>query len=219
MYQYGYDEHMLRRQLEKYFKEHNMKQATETMAYAWEKHRGMTRMNGQPFIIHPLFVAVYGIVIGANTEDQICIALLHDICEDCNVPPSELPANERVRESVGLLTLDYGFEEGDRDEEKRRKKLIVKSEAFARLIRAPEPLICKGIDRYHSLMTAEDLPEKNITKNVLETHRMLLPVIYNALTIETYEKYYSQLYALSINLRSLNDLLAMKHGIMLNTMS
>ena len=219
MYQYGYDEHVLRRELEYYFSEHKMTQAQAALEYAWQKHEGMTRMNGQPFIVHPLFVAKFSIAIGAKTEDQICIALLHDVCEDCGVEPEELPFNERVQRGVKHLTFKYDYKEDDDDDEKMFKKLVVKSETYARLIEDPEALICKAIDRYHNLTTAEELPEKNIIKNVLETHRWLLPVIYNAITIKKYRQYYHQLYALSINLRALNDLLALKHNIALNTMS
>ncbi len=219
MYQYGYDEHVLRRQLSHYFADHNMLQAQAALDYAWEKHEGMTRINGQPFIVHPLFVASYSIAIGANSEDQICIALLHDICEDCNIDPKALPFNENVQRGVDYLTFKYNYDKDDDEDEKQFKKLVVKSETYARLIESPEALICKGIDRYHNLTTAEELPEKNIIKNVLETHRWLLPVIYNALTLKKYRKYYQQLYVLSINLRALNDLLALKHNIALNTMT
>ncbi|MCR5572317.1 MAG: hypothetical protein K6F57_00895 [Candidatus Saccharibacteria bacterium] len=90
---------------------------------------------------------------------------------------------------------------------------------YARLIEKPESLTCRGIDRYHNLITAEELPENKIIKNVLETHRLLLPNIYNALTVRKYSPFYYQLYTLSINLRSINDLLAMKHDIALNTMT
>ena len=219
LYQYGYDEHNLRKFLEAYFQSHMMPQAQAALEYAWEKHEVATRMNGQPFIIHPLFVARYSIAIGANTEDQICIALLHDVCEDCHISPSELPFNERVQKAVDLLTFVYDFEPDDSEDIKQLKKIIRKGETFARLIENPEALICKCIDRYHNLTTVEELPEPNIVKNVLETHRFLLPVVYNALNVRMYAPYHAQLYVLSINLRSLNDTIALNHGIALNTMS
>ena len=219
MYQYGYDEHTLRRELEAYFASHELMTAQRALEYAWEKHEGQTRINGQPFIVHPLFVAKYGICIGAKTEQQICIALLHDVCEDCGILPQELPFPEDVQCGVDYLTFKYDYDETDDEDTKQLKKIIVKSETYARLIEKPESLTCKGIDRYHNLITAEELPENKIIKNVLETHRLLLPNIYNALTIRKYSPFYHQLYTLSINLRSINDLLAMKHGIALNTMT
>lgn len=218
LYQYGYNEHSLRRDLTAYFSTHKMSQAQAALEYAWEKHEGSKRMNGQPYIIHPLFVAKYSIAIGASSEDQVCIGLLHDVCEDCGILPTDLPFNEKVQQSVARLTFTYDFASGDSEDKKQMKKIISKCETFARLIEDPEALICKGIDRYHNLITVEELPEENIVKNVLETHRWLLPVIYSALSIRAYEKYHAQLYVLSINLRSMTDIVAMKHNITLNTM-
>ena len=219
LYQYGYDEFDLRRDLEAYFAKHQMPQAQSALEYAWDKHDGATRMNGQPFIIHPLFVAKYGIAIGADSEDQICIALLHDVCEDCNINPDDLPFNDTVKNGVRSLTFVYDYGPDDTEDEKQLKKIVRKGETYARLIENPIALICKCIDRYHNLTTVEELPEKNIIKNVLETHRFLLPVVYNALNVRLYGDFYNQLYAMSINLRSLNDLIALKHDIALNTMS
>ena len=219
MYQYGYDEHVLRRELEYYFSTHELPQAQKALDFAWDKHAGQTRINGQPFIVHPLFVAKYGISIGAKSDEQICIALLHDVCEDCGIEPEELPFSEDVQRGVRYLTFKYDYDESDDDDTKQLKKIVTKSETYARLIEEPRALICKGVDRYHNLTTAEELPDSKIVKNVLETHRWLLPVIYNALTIRKYSTFYHQFYTLSINLRSLNDLLAMKHGVTLNTMT
>ena len=219
LYQYGYDEHALRRELEGYFSSHDFAEAQSALNYAWENHKGQTRINGQPFIVHPLFVAKYGISIGAKSEEQICVALLHDVCEDCGIDPFELPFSEDIQRCVNYLTFKYDYADSDDEDTKQLKKIVIKGETYARLIEEPRALICKGIDRYHNLTTAEELPDAKIAKNVLETHRWLLPVIYNALTIRQYSAYYHQFYTLSINLRSLNDLLAMKHGIALNTMT
>lgn len=40
MYQYGYDEHVLRRRLENYFKEHKMTEAQRALEYAWKNTKG-----------------------------------------------------------------------------------------------------------------------------------------------------------------------------------
>ena len=219
MYQYGYDEHVLRRRLERYFIEHKMTEAQRALKYAWEKHEGQKRLNGQPFIVHPLFVANFGIALGADTEDQICIALLHDVCEDCGIKPEELPFNENVQRGVKYLTFVYDFKEDDTEAEKKCKKAVAKSLTYAHLIECPDALVCKAIDRYHNLITAEELPEANIAKNVLETHRWLLPVIHTALGLDKYEKYHKMLYVLSVGLCAINDHLAFTHDIILNTMS
>ena len=219
MYQYGYDEHVLRRRLENYFKEHKMTEAQRALEYAWEKHEGQKRLNGQPFIVHPLFVANFGIALGADTEDQICIALLHDVCEDCGIEPEQLPFNPNVQRGVKHLTFVYDFKDDDTESEKKYKKVVAKTLTYAHLIEYPDALVCKAIDRYHNLTTAEELPEANVVKNVLETHRWLLPAIHSALDLEKYEKYHKMLYVLSVGLCAINDHLALTHNIPLNTMS
>ena len=219
IYQYVYDEQELRDYLEDYAHDNQMTEMERAIAYAWQMHEGQTRINGQPFIVHPLFVAKYGIQIGAKSEDRICMALLHDVCEDCDISPEELPFNKRVQDAVARLTYVYDFQDDDTDEDRQLKKIITKTQTFANLVAYPEELICKCIDRYHNLTTCEELPRANITKNVEETHRMLLPVVYSALKIRKYASYYSQLYVLMNNLCSLNNEIALKHKIILNPMS
>ena len=216
MYQYAYTAHGLREELETYFKEQHLHQAQAALEYAWQQHAGTTRINGQPFIVHPLFVAKYSIMIGANSEDQICTALLHDVCEDCDIAPNALPFNPRVQRSVKHLTFHYDFDAEDSASTRYFKKFLVKRETYARLIEDPNALIIKTVDRFHNLTTAEELSEKNIIKNIHETDRWLLPVVEQALTHKEHQANYRQLYLMSVNLRSLNNCLALLHHVELD---
>ena len=219
MYQYGYSKRRLEELLVSYCKQRGFSDALRAIEYAAEKHAGQKRMNGQPFIIHPYFVAWYGICSFANDENWICANLLHDVCEDCGVSPNELPFSDETKEIVGYLTFDYHFDDGDDKDERRRKKIHQKGIHYAELVAHPKALISKGFDRYHNLLTVEDLPENNIRKNVLETHRHLLPGFYDALTLSAYEPYHMMLYKLSIDICGINDHIALTHDIELNTMS
>ncbi len=53
--------------------------------FAEEKHRGQLRKSGDPYITHPLAVAL---ILAETQMDEATImaALLHDVVEDCNVP-------------------------------------------------------------------------------------------------------------------------------------
>ncbi len=216
MYQYVYTAQDLRNELEVYFSEHRLTQAQAALEYAWQKHAGATRINGQPFIVHPLYVAKYSILIGANSEDQICTALLHDVCEDCNIAPIALPFRSSIQRSVAHLTFRYDFKPEDDASMRHFKKFLIKRETYAHLIDDPNALICKTIDRFHNLSTAEELSEQNIIKNIHETDRWLLPVVERALTLEAYQPHYHQLSLMSINLRSLNNCLALLHHVQLD---
>lgn len=43
-------------------------------------HRGSTERNGQPYILHPLRV-----MLGMETEEEMIVAVLHDVIEDTEV--------------------------------------------------------------------------------------------------------------------------------------
>ncbi|RYG68262.1 bifunctional (p)ppGpp synthetase/guanosine-3',5'-bis(diphosphate) 3'-pyrophosphohydrolase, partial [bacterium] len=53
-------------------------------AFAAEKHDGVTRMTGEPYIEHP--IAVAGILAELGMDDvSIAAGFLHDVPEDCGV--------------------------------------------------------------------------------------------------------------------------------------
>ena len=59
--------------------------------YAEEKHRGVTRTSGQPYITHPLAVAGSLATLRLDAP-TIASALLHDVIEDCNVTLDQMRA-------------------------------------------------------------------------------------------------------------------------------
>ena len=59
--------------------------------------------NGTPYIIHPLSMACDAIACKGTTDEIVATILLHDVCEDCNIPLSALPVNEVVKNSSPLL--------------------------------------------------------------------------------------------------------------------
>ena len=59
--------------------------------YAEEKHRGVTRTSGQPYITHPLAVAGSLATLRLDAP-TIAAALLHDVIEDSNVTVDQMRA-------------------------------------------------------------------------------------------------------------------------------
>jgi (p)ppGpp synthase/HD superfamily hydrolase len=51
-------------------------------------HAGQESIDGLPYILHPLTVLAYITEMGYGDREQI-VAVLHDVCEDCDVPPEE----------------------------------------------------------------------------------------------------------------------------------
>src|SRR5690242_9421428 len=68
--------------------ENRLRQAYEMGLTA---HEGQTRLDGSPYIIHPLEVAEIAADLGMD-EDSIIAAILHDVVEDTSVKLAQLRA-------------------------------------------------------------------------------------------------------------------------------
>ena len=56
----------------------------QAYTFASKAHDGQERMDGKPYISHPLEVA--RILVEMNMDvDSICAGLMHDVLEDCNI--------------------------------------------------------------------------------------------------------------------------------------
>ena len=147
-------------------------QSRAALVFARKAHAGQYRKGGAPYIVHPLSMACNAIAYKGATDEIIATILLHDVCEDCNIPLSALPVNEVVRRGVKLMTI-RPFQGEDKLETKRRY--------FNELLDSKEAVICKAFDRYANLNDAEGaLSEEAIVKNILETHELLMPVLKEA---------------------------------------
>ena len=49
-------------------------------------------------------MACHALAMGLEEDELLAAILLHDVCEDCGVPPGELPVCEEVRRIVALVT-------------------------------------------------------------------------------------------------------------------
>ena len=56
--------------------------------FARDKHEGQYRKTGEPYITHPLSVAMILTEIYADAE-TLCAGLLHDVLEDCDCTEEE----------------------------------------------------------------------------------------------------------------------------------
>lgn len=147
-------------------------QSRAALVFARKAHAGQTRKGGAPYIVHPLSMACDAIACKGVTDEIIATILLHDVCEDCNIPLSALPVNDVVRRGVKLMTL-RPFQGEEKTETKRRY--------FNELLDSKEAIICKAFDRNANLNDAEGaLSEEAIVKNIRETHELLMPVLKEA---------------------------------------
>ena len=203
---YIYDEDKMLTYLRGYLRGARFLESEKALSFAIDKHSGQTRADGQPYIIHPLFMACYAVALYGTTDDMVATILLHDVVEDCGVPLSALPVNDNVKRGVKFMTITP-FEGEEKDATKRRY--------YNELIECKEALFCKGLDRFMNLSTMEGIKdEKSIKKNILETHNLLMPVLHRAKS--RYPELSDALHIIRTNLRALYVSLAVVHGIELD---
>jgi (p)ppGpp synthase/HD superfamily hydrolase len=78
------------------------------LVLAVNAHAGQYDKGGNPYILHPLKVMHY---LKSNDEELQCIAVLHDVVEDCDVSWEDLYAagmSARVVDAVRALTKQRG---------------------------------------------------------------------------------------------------------------
>jgi GTP pyrophosphokinase len=137
------------------------------------EHQGQTRRSGEPYLVHPLGVAM---ILADLRLDVVAIAagLLHDIVEDT---PNTI---EKVRELFGervahvvegvtkLSGLQFASSE-ERQAESFRKMLM----AMVDDIRV---ILVKLADRLHNMRTLQHLPEERRARIAQETRDIYAPI-------------------------------------------
>src|SRR5579875_1324736 len=131
---------------------------TEIIRKAWEfcleHHKGQRRASGEPFVLHPLEVAV---VLAEMKLDSTAIAagLLHDAVEDTPVTTAEIASKfgEQVAHIVeGVTKIDkiqFANKE-DRQAENVRKMLLA-------MVSDVRVVLIKLADRLHNMRTLQHL--------------------------------------------------------------
>lgn len=181
----------------------DLNQSLRALSYIKKKDAGKFRKNGTPAIAHPLWMACYAAALEIRDDALMAIILLHDVCEDDGIPVTSLPFDERVQRGVRYMTISPL--EGESKEETKKRY-------FQNMIKCPDALICKGIDRYANLSTMEGaLDDQAIEKNVRETDDLLLPVLKQAR--DEYPEWANIFYVLRTNLRTINEILAHYHSV------
>ena len=127
--------------------------------YAKELHKGQVRQSGEPYISHPVEVAVIVVQLGLDT-DSICAALLHDTVEDCadktNLDIISKMFGSEVAMLVDGLTKIISVQVADKEEahiENIRKMLLAMNQDV-------RVIIIKLADRLHNMRTIDALPEQ-----------------------------------------------------------
>jgi hypothetical protein len=133
-------------------------------------HQGQKRRSGDPYITHPVAVAMILAGLGIADDQMLCAAILHDTVEDTPYTLAELrhdfgPAVARM--VVGLTALDRL--RGWPDYEVRQVMATIES-ADTRVV------TMKLADRLHNMQTVQFLPQAKQLRKARETIDIFHPV-------------------------------------------
>lgn len=134
---------------------------------AYKAHKTQVRKSGEPYIIHPLYVAI--ILADLEMDKETIVAgLLHDVVEDTIMTDGEI--EWRFGEDVALLVdgvtkLDklnfHGDMVNDRDAVKLERQAENLRKMFLAMARDIRVIVIKLADRLHNMRTLQHMkPEK-----------------------------------------------------------
>ena len=169
--------------VKEYLSDEDVKKINEAYKFAEKCHRGQLRKTGDPYIIHPVFTAIYLSNMKMDWE-TISAALLHDVIEDCGVTFEEI---EKLfgRDVAGLVdgvtklpTLKISSKNTNfstNNEISRAatiRKLLISTSEDARVI------LIKLADRLHNMETLHALNEESILRISQETMEIFAPLAH-----------------------------------------
>jgi GTP diphosphokinase / guanosine-3',5'-bis(diphosphate) 3'-diphosphatase len=143
--------------------------------YSLRVHEGQTRASGEPYLVHPLEVAL---VLAEMKMDPVAIAagLLHDSVEDTSLTIVEIRQEfgEQVAHIVEGVTkiskIDFATREEQQAENLRKMMLAMVDDIRVVLI--------KLADRLHNMRTLEHLPPDRQQKIAEETLEIYAPIAH-----------------------------------------
>ncbi len=161
--------------IEKSNKSYDLPRIEAAYELAKKAHEGQVRSSGEPYISHPIAVAVILVGLGMDS-DTIIGALLHDVVEDTSVTLEDIEKQfgadvaELVDGVTKLANIPYSSR-AEQQAENVRKMLL----AMAKDVRV---VIIKLADRLHNMRTLDfRIPEKQRVKS-LETMEIYAPLAH-----------------------------------------
>ena len=151
-------------------------------------HEGQLRKSGEPYIAHPLEIALYLSDLRLD-EQTIAASLLHDVVEDCGVSLHEVSGrfgpeiaklvdgvtklaqlDSRIHDPLGAA-IDSAYDPDSLYAESLRKMLV----AMAEDIRV---VLIKLADRLHNMRTLDALPPEKQSRIAQETLDIYAPLAH-----------------------------------------
>lgn len=158
-----------------YLEEDERKMIEKAFLFASKAHEGQCRKTGEPFIAHPVEVALILVDLRMDYE-TICAAILHDTVEDSEIPfeTIEEEFNPQIAQLVDGVTKITRIEVeslSDKQAETIRKMFV----AMSKDIRV---IVIKLADRLHNMRTLAALKEDRRIFKSRETLEIYAPIAH-----------------------------------------
>ena len=142
----------------------------QAYTFASRAHDGQERMDGKPYISHPLEVAKILVEMNMDT-DSICAALMHDVLEDCDIEKKNI---DKVFGKDVSEIVDGVSKIGKLDFQSRAERNINSFQKMAlAMAKDVRVIVVKLADRLHNMRTIDFLPRNkqiNIARETLEIY-------------------------------------------------
>ena len=144
--------------------------------FARQAHKGVRRLSGEPYIMHPIAVAQIACSDIGLGSTSICAALLHDVVEDTDytVEDIENMFGTKIAQIVdGLTKISGGIfgEQASAQTENFKKLLLTMSEDI-------RVILIKIADRLHNMRTLDSQPANKKYKIAGETLYLYAPLAH-----------------------------------------
>lgn len=162
--------------------------------FANEAHKDVRRRSGEPYILHPIAVAmIVASDIGLGYQ-SICAALLHDVVEDTDYTKEDIERHFGKEISLlveGLTKIKFALDNNDKGiekisqaekHEKSDKTVSAQAENYKRILLTLNDdfriVLIKMADRLHNMRTIQYMPEYKREKILSETMVVFIPLAH-----------------------------------------
>ena len=147
---------------------------TKAFNFARQAHKGVRRLSGEPYIMHPISVAQIACEEMGLGSTSICSSLLHDVVEDTDYTVEDISNifGAKIAQIVDGLTKISGGIFGDQASAQAEnfKKLLLTMSDDIRVI------LIKICDRLHNMRTLDSQPANKQYKIAGETLYIYAPL-------------------------------------------
>ncbi len=176
--------------IEKSFSENEVNQIKKSYEFAKKAHGDQLRLSGEPYIVHPLSVAIITARLGMDCP-SIIAAMLHDTVEDTGITLDVIKSEfgstvaDLVEGLTKIQSVNTKSEERNEDGnifDQTRVKQHQQAENIRKMLLAMNKdirvIIVKLADRLHNMRTLMYKPEQRGREIALETIEIYAPIAH-----------------------------------------